>query len=73
MIDSIAFHFRHDLENAALRSRALHKVAAQLTNLAVQFQTAVMKTISIDIYSMFENPLQTITIVLLSSIVTNIH
>lgn len=44
VIDSIAFHFRHDLENAALRSRALHKVAAQLTNLAVQFQTAVVVT-----------------------------
>ena len=41
VVDSLAFHFRHDLENAGLRSRALHKIAAQLTALAVQHHLAV--------------------------------
>jgi len=44
VIDSLAFHFRHDLENAALRSRVLHKVAAQLINLAVDLKIAVVVT-----------------------------
>ena len=41
VIDSLAFHFRHDMDNAALRSRVLHKIASQLTSLAVHFQLAV--------------------------------
>jgi hypothetical protein len=41
VIDSLAFHFRHDLENTALRSRVLHKIAAELSRMAVDFGTAV--------------------------------
>ncbi|XP_046439069.1 DNA repair protein RAD51 homolog 3-like isoform X2 [Daphnia pulex] len=44
VIDSLAFHFRHDLENTALRSRVLHKIAAELSRMAVDFGTAVVVT-----------------------------
>jgi len=44
VVDSLAFHFRHDLENAGLRSRVLHKIASQLTALAVERCIAVVVT-----------------------------
>ncbi|KAI9556763.1 D repair protein RAD51-like protein [Daphnia sinensis] len=44
VIDSLAFHFRHDMENAALRSRVLHKIAAELARLAVESKLAVVVT-----------------------------
>lgn len=47
IVDSLAYHFRHDLENAGLRSRVLHKIASQLTGLAVEHKIAVWEPIKI--------------------------
>ena len=40
VIDSVAFHFRHDWEDFALRSRLLNSLAQRLSNIAINHQAA---------------------------------
>jgi hypothetical protein len=42
VIDSIAFHFRHDVENTAMRSRVLASIAQTLNQLAYEHHVAVV-------------------------------
>lgn len=40
VIDSVAFHFRHDWDDFAMRSRLLNSMAQRLANIAVSHQAA---------------------------------
>jgi hypothetical protein len=42
-VDSLAFHFRLFIENAALRSKVLHKIASQVSSLAVERHFALLR------------------------------
>ena len=42
VIDSIAFHFRQEFSNMALRTRLLHGMAQTLTQLALEFNVGVV-------------------------------
>ena len=41
MVDSIAFHFRHDFEDLALRTRLLNGLAQSFIKMAYEKQLAV--------------------------------
>jgi len=41
VVDSIAFHFRHDFEDLALRTRLLNGLAQSFINMAYEKQLAV--------------------------------
>jgi len=42
VLDSVAFHFRHDFEDMSLRTRLLNGTAQSLLQLAAEFQLAVV-------------------------------
>ena len=44
VVDSVAFHFRHDFSDLSARARALTRLAQQLNAVAAEFRVAVLVT-----------------------------
>ena len=54
IVDSIAFPFRHDFEDMALRTRLLNGMAQTFIKLATQLRLAVSTSTHATLFSAFE-------------------